>query len=85
VVGVNDGEIGILHVDPVFAGDGTDARLLTHAENALRDGGHTGALLWTFRENATRRALYERHGWAADGTEQEVRPGVREVRYRKAL
>jgi GNAT superfamily N-acetyltransferase len=85
VVGVSDGEIAILHVEPVFAGDGTDALLLSHAEERLRDGGHTTALLWTFRENAVRRALYERHGWAADGAEQERRPGVCEVRYRKVL
>jgi GNAT superfamily N-acetyltransferase len=85
VVGVSDGEIGILHVDPSLT-DGDEAgRLLTHAETALRHGGHTTALLWTFRANAVRRALYERHGWAADGTEQEMLPGVCEVRYRKVL
>ncbi|QEC48938.1 GNAT family N-acetyltransferase [Baekduia soli] len=85
VVGVAGGEIGILHVDPDRHGDGIDDRLLTHAEDVMRDAGHTTALLWTFRENTRRRALYERHGWEPDGVEQELRPGVSEIRYRRML
>jgi ribosomal protein S18 acetylase RimI-like enzyme len=86
VVGVTDGEIGVLHVEPAAGHDaGIDHLLLTHAEAVLRDAGHTTALLWTFRENEHSRALYERHGWAADGTEQETLPGVCEIRYRLVL
>ena len=62
-----------------------EAWLLEHAEAALRGSGHTVALLWTFRENAPSRAFYEHHGWVADGTEQELWPGVFEVRYRRQL
>jgi ribosomal protein S18 acetylase RimI-like enzyme len=86
VVGVANGEVGVLHVDPDAAPDGqVDHLLLTHAETVLRSAGHTTALLWTFRENEHSRALYERHGWMADGTEQETLPGVCEIRYRLVL
>jgi ribosomal protein S18 acetylase RimI-like enzyme len=91
VVGVHDGEIGVLHVDPdaialsVNGDAAIDDLLLVHAQDVMRDGGYTTALLWTFRENAHNRALYERHGWALDGAEQETLPGVCEVRYRLTL
>jgi ribosomal protein S18 acetylase RimI-like enzyme len=86
VVGVTNGEIGVLHVDPQL-GDGqtVDELLLQHAEQIMRQAGHTTALLWTFRENAHNRALYERHGWEHDGAEQESLPGVAEIRYRRML
>ena len=70
---------------PTPATRAVDDLLLTHAEAILRDAGHTTALLWTFRENAHNRALYERHGWALDGAEQETLPGVCEIRYRLVL
>jgi ribosomal protein S18 acetylase RimI-like enzyme len=86
VVGVSNGEIGVLHVDPETGHEAeVDHLLLTHAETVMRDAGHTVALLWTFRENAHSRALYERHGWAPDGAEQETLPGVCEIRYRRML
>ena len=86
VVGVANGEIGVLHVDPdLDLADDVDGALLVHAEDVMRDAGHTTALLWTFRENAHSRALYERHGWQLDGAQQETLPGVCEVRYRRAL
>jgi GNAT superfamily N-acetyltransferase len=84
VIGVANGEIGVLHVDPDI-GQEADELLLTHAEAVLRAAGHTTALLWTFRENEHNRALYERHGWARDGAEQETLPGVCEIRYRLVL
>ncbi|MCW3002007.1 MAG: family N-acetyltransferase [Conexibacter sp.] len=85
VVGVADGEIGMLHVDPPFQGGEVGSALLAHAEEVMRRAGHTMALLWTFRENAVSRARYERHGWSVDGAEQERSPGVSEIRYRRAL
>jgi GNAT superfamily N-acetyltransferase len=85
VVGVASGEIGVLHVDPDVLEDDVDEQLLSHAESVMRNAGYTTALLWTFRENARSRALYERHGWALDGAQQETLPGVCEVRYRRAL
>jgi GNAT superfamily N-acetyltransferase len=88
VVGVHNGEVGVLHVAPDLrhdeAGD-VDGALLRHAEGVLRGAGHTSALLWTFRENHHNRALYARHGWTPDGTERERLPGVVEVRYRREL
>jgi putative acetyltransferase len=88
VVGVHDGEVGVLHVAPELLGDeeaDVDGALLRHAESVMRAAGHTSALLWTFRENHHNRALYARHGWTPDGTEQETLPGVVEVRYRREL
>jgi ribosomal protein S18 acetylase RimI-like enzyme len=86
VVGVANGEVGVLHVDPALAdGHGVDDQLLEHAEQVLRDAGHTTALLWTFVENQHNRALYERHGWERDGVEEETLPGVTEIRYRRVL
>ena len=85
VVGVADGEIRILYVDPGFHGRGIGARLLEHAEQQMRAEGQTLALLWTIRENVASRAFYERHGWSLDGAEQELWPGVAEVRYRRRL
>lgn len=86
VVGVANGEVGVLHVDPDVAHEAdVDGLLLVHAEDIMRDAGHTTALLWTFRENAHNRELYERHGWELDGTVQETLPGVCEIRYRRVL
>jgi ribosomal protein S18 acetylase RimI-like enzyme len=86
VVGVSHGEIGVLHVDPSLGADqAVDELLLAHAEDVMRAAGHTTAILWTFRENAHNRALYERRGWEHDGTEQQTLPGVAEIRYRRVL
>jgi GNAT superfamily N-acetyltransferase len=87
VVGVVDGEVGILHVDPPLREDAADVdgALLRHAEQVMRAGGHTSALLWTFRENRHNRALYARHGWTPDGHERASLAGVVEVRYRRKL
>jgi GNAT superfamily N-acetyltransferase len=87
VVGVVDGEVGVLHVDPALL-DGdrdVDGALLRHAQDVMRANGHTSALLWTFRENHHNRALYARHGWTPDGRERETLPGVVEIRYRREL
>jgi hypothetical protein len=94
VVGVVDGEVGVLHVEPSLLGeegegDGVgadvDGALLRHAQDVMRAGGHTSALLWTFRENHHNRALYARHGWTPDGQERELVPGIVEIRYRREL
>jgi GNAT superfamily N-acetyltransferase len=85
VVGIAAGEVKVLYIDPPFQGHGLGSALLIEAECALRDAGHTTALVWTFRDNLRGRGFYERHGWAVDGAEQELWPGVSEVRYRRAL
>jgi hypothetical protein len=91
VVGVHDGEVGVLHVAPELLdengadGRDVDGALLRHAQDVMRSGGHSSALLWTFAENHHNRALYARHGWTPDGAEREALPGVREVRYRREL
>jgi GNAT superfamily N-acetyltransferase len=90
VVGVVDGEVGVLHVEPSLLGEDAgapevDGELLRHAQDVMRAAGHTSALVWTFRENHHNRALYARHGWTPDGEERERLPGVVEIRYRRDL
>jgi GNAT superfamily N-acetyltransferase len=85
VIGLADGEVKVLYVDPAHQGRGLGHQLLECAEGALREGGHTLAMLWTFRDNDGGRGFYERPGWEADGAEQELWPGVTEVRYRRVL
>lgn len=86
VVGVANGEIGVLHVEPALNdGHGIDDLLLEHAEQVMRNAGHSTALLWTFVENQHNRTLYERHGWEQDGVAEETLPGITEIRYRRVL
>jgi GNAT superfamily N-acetyltransferase len=85
VVGIIGGEVRVLYVDPPHQGHGVGTALLEHAERALRAVGHSRATLWAFRDNTLGRAFYERRGWQADGTEQELWPGVLEMRYEREL
>jgi GNAT superfamily N-acetyltransferase len=85
VVGLSDGELKVLYVDPPHQGQGIGSALLDHAERQLRTGGHARATLWAFRDNAAGREFYEHRGWRADGAEQELWPGVLEVRYARRL
>jgi|1186.fasta_scaffold133163_3 GNAT superfamily N-acetyltransferase len=85
VVGLRGGEVRVLYVDPPHQGQGIGTALLGHAEDQLRAAGHVRAQLWTFRDNAAGRAFYERRGWAPDGAEQELWPGVHEMRYARQL
>lgn len=85
VAGAAEGEIKVLYVDPPHQGRGLGSALLTRAETALRDAGHTAAILWIFRENTGGRSFYERRGWTVDSGGREVWTGVSELRYRLSL
>jgi GNAT superfamily N-acetyltransferase len=85
VVGLVGGEIKVLYVDPPRQGHGVGSALLAHAEDHLRTGGHVRATLWAFRDNLAGRAFHEHRGWAADGAEHELWPGVAELRYERHL
>jgi putative acetyltransferase len=54
---VTDAHIDMLFVDPAKAGRGVGSFLLQHAE---ANGART---LECFRDNASARAFYEKHGW----------------------
>ena len=77
------GELYAIYVDPPAQGAGVGSALLAAAEQSLRDAGQREAILWTFEANGLARAFYERHGWRADGGQQEHR--APEVRYRRKL
>lgn len=67
VIGLADGEVKVLYVDPPHQGRGVGSALLAHAEAQLRAGGHVRATLWAFRDNVDGRAFYERRGWVRVG------------------
>jgi GNAT superfamily N-acetyltransferase len=85
VVGIADGEVRVLYVDPAQQGRGVGSALLEHAESQLRTVGHVRATLWAFRDNMLGRGFYEHRGWRPDGAEQELWPGVHEIRYARVL
>ena len=79
VVGVANGEIGVLHVEPALA-DGRRRRrpcCWSTPSGICATRGHSTALLWTFVENQHNRALYERHGWERDGSPRRRCPASR--------
>jgi GNAT superfamily N-acetyltransferase len=72
-----------LYVDPVASGHGIGQRLVQRTVQELSGAGRRTVTLWVFRDNARARALYERCGFRADGTELvDRRWGVPQVRYR---
>jgi GNAT superfamily N-acetyltransferase len=85
VVGIVAGEVRVLYVDPAHQGQGVGSALLEHAEAQLRAVGHVRATLWAFRDNTLGREFYEHRGWRPDGAEQELWPGVHEMRYERVL
>jgi GNAT superfamily N-acetyltransferase len=85
IVGASGAEIQLLYVDPPAQGSGVGSALLGHCVDALREAGHTDALLWVFEANGHGRWFYEQRGWRPDGTRQELWPGTFEVRYRREL
>jgi GNAT superfamily N-acetyltransferase len=81
-------ELWGLYLDPAHWGAGHGHTLHTEALDVARASGAAAATLWVLTTNQRARHFYERHGWAADGTEKTVwRGDVRldEVRYRISL
>jgi GNAT superfamily N-acetyltransferase len=58
-VGLNDGEVTHLYVEPEAQGEGLGTALLEHVQ-ALSAG---RLWLWVFQRNEGARRLYERHGF----------------------
>jgi ribosomal protein S18 acetylase RimI-like enzyme len=80
------GYLSSLYVDPAASGAGVGGRLLEWALRELAGAGRTTVALWVFRDNVRARALYERHGFVADGAEHvDHRWRVPQLRYRLAL
>lgn len=83
-----DGELFLLFVDPAQAGRGVGRLLLEAAHDALRAAGCRRAFLFTHERNARAIAVYERAGYARDGTHRDSDfrgVAIREPRLVKAL
>ena len=65
-------EVISLYVEPAATGRGYGGLLLEEAVRRLRAGGYPGCTLFVLRENQGARRFYERHGFAWDGTVQQV-------------
>jgi GNAT superfamily N-acetyltransferase len=81
------GELYAIYVEPARWGEGLGGKLIGAAEEALRDGGFSEAILWVLEENPRARRFYEASGWRADASRRIELLGVDvpEVRYRKRL
>jgi GNAT superfamily N-acetyltransferase len=83
-----EGEMYLLFVDPLRAGQGIGRMLLEAAHEALRAAGCAEAFLFTEQRNVRARAVYAAAGYRPDGTVREsVFEGaaLREVRLVKTL
>lgn len=63
------GEVYAIYLLPEWFGRGVGRELFAHANDRLRELGHTRATLWVLATNARSRRFYEAAGWAFDGTE----------------
>lgn len=82
---VATGELWGIYAHPESWSSGVGHALLTVAEDALRDAGHTSAYLWVLAGNERAARFYQRHGWAADGgTKVDERPGMSLLEHRRA-
>ena len=81
------GQLFAIYVAPDEWHKGVGTALLAESCARLAQMGFTNASLWVLRDNVPARKFYEKHGWAADGHQQEGDFGspVSEVRYRRAF
>lgn len=71
------GELYILYADPDVWGQGHGSALLREVHDRLAADGHARALLWMMAGNERTRAIYEHHGWVADGaSKREEMSGI---------
>jgi GNAT superfamily N-acetyltransferase len=74
-VAFDDQELHALYVLPEHWSKGIGRQLVKVAGRAHE--------LWVLRGNDRARRFYERHGWAADGTQRQTPFGVTELHYRR--
>lgn len=82
------GEIASMYVVPSMWRRGGGRLLMAAAVDWFKARGCGAALLWVLDTNAGPRRFYEALGWAADGAEQGIELGGKdliEVRYRLGL
>ena len=85
-------ELKSFYITPNCWGAGLGSRLIAHVVNDFKDRGFESMLLWTIRENARARAIYERLGFCFDGSSRHTRReeagqilAYEEVRYARLL
>jgi ribosomal protein S18 acetylase RimI-like enzyme len=85
--GADVGEIYAIYAHPDVWGRGVGRRLIEAATAALSSAGFAEATLWVLDTNDRARRFYERAGWSHDGGVkfEDRLPGLRQVRYRRAL
>jgi ribosomal protein S18 acetylase RimI-like enzyme len=85
-LGRDAAELGALYVDPAHWRNGVGDALVRAALDRLAELPYREVVLWTFSENAPAIALYEHHGWRADGAEKiHARSGEPAVRFRRPV
>ena len=66
------GEIISFYTDPAWRGGGYGGVLFEEAVRRLKAAGFPRAYVFVLRENEKARRFYERHGFAWDGTHQDI-------------
>jgi GNAT superfamily N-acetyltransferase len=69
-LGSNVAELVAIYVEPDRWGQGAGKALMRAALDRLGELPYDEVFLWTFKENASAIAFYERQGWKADGDEK---------------
>ena len=83
-LGPNVAELVAIYVAPDRWRQGAGAALMRAAMDRLSKLPYDEVFLWTFKENASAIAFYERHGWRADGDEKvHPRSQAVAVRFRR--
>ena len=82
------GEVASMYIDPSMLRRGGGRLLMAAAVDWFRANGCGEALLWVLDTNAGPRHFYEAMGWRADGSQQGIELGGKElveIRYRFGL
>jgi RimJ/RimL family protein N-acetyltransferase len=78
-------EIVGMWVDPAHRGRGVAAALIGELVAWARAEGSPSIALWVAEDNSPARRLYEKCGFVATGERDVMRPGVDQLRMRRAL
>lgn len=65
------GELYVIYAAPEVWGEGHGSALLREVRARLAADGHDRAMLWMMAGNDRTLAIYEHHGWVADGATRE--------------
>lgn len=77
-------ELICIHSLPAHWHEGYGSRMISHIVKDIADAGYQNVMLWAFKENHPAIAFYEKHGFRANGLQQEAH-GSTEIMYTKKL